>query len=569
LWGKKKIPVQAVSWLTPPPIKVGTTAALATGHAIFSNNGQLTVLNATVSSQSGLQFDDDIAVVQSSASTPTSFTLENTIATGCAVFGNSDGITESFIGNLIQENGGCGGSGSGADAQLGELQDNGGFTPTMAIPFGGVAMSAADSATSLATDQRGVARPQADGWDIGAYQVCRRSVLGSVQPWICGETRFAGFPTSPLTIQASNGTGGTVSPTPGTYNAPQNTVVVLSAMPAAGYYLKKPAWTGNVALPNNPTTTIIIGDQAQTVTANFQLHDFSLSANPTTFTLPLGGVTAVSGITAFALGDFADKITLAAMGQPAGVAVSLSANPLTPVVGTPAASTLTITVGPSVTPQSFTESVTGNSTGLSGVLTHSAQLTVTFTMTAAALVNIINQDQALGCIDNSGIVQSLIAKVNAYQTLASGGHIQGAANVLAAFQYEVLVQTGQHIATTCTDPVGGNQFYTGQTLITDAQSLQATLGTQASPNPIMGWVVKSSYVGIAGATVNVLSGKSVLLSTTTDAVGFYYFDASQLAVGTNYTAQVTLPKGYKSSTPASQAFTGSTAPVKLADFLLN
>lgn len=542
------------------------TAAYALGHAIFSNNGQLTILNSTISNPSNLPLENDITVTQSLADIPTSFTLDNTIVTGCGIFAHGgENISESFAGNLIQHNNGCGATDSGPDPQLGPLQDNGGFTPTMAIPFGGAAMSAADPATSLAADQRGTPRPEADGYDVGAYEICRISILGHPQPSnLCGESSFAGFPTSPLTLSSSG--SGIVTPTPGTYNAPQNTVVLLSAVPATGYYFKN--WTGNVTLSNKLITTIIIGDQAQSVTANFQLHDFSLAANPTTFTLPLGGATATSGITATALGDFADKITLAANGHPAGVAASLSANPLTPVVGTPASSTITMMVGPSVTPQSFTESVTGNSTGLSGPLTHSAQLSVNFTMTAAALANIINQDYALGCIDNSGIVQSLIAKVNAFQLLAGAGHIQGATNVLTAFQYEVQAQTGQHIATTCTDPVGGNQFYTGQTLITDAQSLQATLGTQAKSNPIMGWVRNSSHAGIAGTTVNVLNGKNILLSATTDEVGFYYLDATPLTVGTNYTANVTLPKGYKSSTPASQALTGSRVPT-LVNFVLN
>lgn len=83
-----------------------------------------------------------------------------------------------------------------------------------------------------------------------------------------------------------------------------------------------------------------------------KLHDFTLSASPTSFTLPLGGTTETSVVTASALGDFGDEITLGATGHPSGVAVSFSANAVTPVAGTPATSTVTIAVGPPAIPQS-------------------------------------------------------------------------------------------------------------------------------------------------------------------------------------------------------------------------
>jgi hypothetical protein len=185
--------------------------------------------------------------------------------------------------------------------------------------------------------------------------------------------------------------------------------------------------------------------------------------------------------------------------------------------------------------------------------------------TPVAIVNVIKADTALACIDSAGIGQSLIAKIDAYQKLASGGHLQGAKSVLTAFQYEVQVQNGHHIKTKCTDPVGGDQFSPLQTLIAHAQSLQSALG-----DPVVGSVVNASDAGISGATVDILRGKTILATTTTDAMGFYYFgDLGSLAPGANYTVKVTPPKGYKSSTPASQTFTWSAAPMKLGDFLLN
>jgi hypothetical protein len=432
----------------------------------------------------------------------------------------------------------------------------------MAIPFGSVAMGAADSATSLGTDQRGATRPQAGGYDIGAYEVCRIKVGAMVQPWPCSETAQQDPPIF-LTMLASS--GGITDPAAGSYPEIANTVVPLHATPASGYYFTR--WTGNVATPTSASTTIIMSE-AQTVGANFQLHDFALSLNPMTLTIPLGGVASTS-VMATALGNFGDSITLSASGNPTGVTTSFATNPVAPVPGTPASSIFKLTVGASAHAQTFTETVKGSSTGLSGALAHTVPLDVTIVATAAAIVNVIGQEQTLGCIDQSGIGQSLVAKMNAYQNLASGGHQQGATNVLAAFQYEVQAQIGHHIVTSCTDPVDGNSFSAGQTLIADAQSLQASLGTQLKAAPVVGLVTSTNDAGMAGRTVNLSSGKTVIATATTDAVGFYYFDTAALAAGAQYSVNVTIPKGYKTSLPASQTFAWTANPVKLADFMLN
>ena len=62
-------------------------------------------------------------------------------------------------------------------ANLGPLQDNGGFTPTHALLMNSPALDAGDSAGAPATDQRGAARPQGTGIDIGAFELPRVSIL--------------------------------------------------------------------------------------------------------------------------------------------------------------------------------------------------------------------------------------------------------------------------------------------------------------------------------------------------------------------------------------------------------
>lgn len=553
------------------------------GGAIFSRDGSLTVTNTTISGNCAGDecggVGGGIVVFGENSAT---FTLDNTIvannhASECYFQGT---VNASGAGNLIGVNGpptlnaarpnttaggamaGCPGVVTSDNPLLGQLQDNGGYTPTMAIPFGSVAMSSADASTSLATDQRNVARPQAGGYDIGAFEVCRIKVGAVFQPWPCSEVA-AQEPPIALTILAAQ--GGTTSPAAGSYLEPPNSVVPVSATADAGYYFK--GWEGNVVSPSKAATTIIMSE-AQTIAADFQQHDFSLSLNPTMVSIPLGGV-ASTAVATTALGDFRDKIGLSGSGAPTGVTAVFATNPVAPVPGTPASSVLTLTVGASAHAQTFTETVKGSSTGLSGALAHSVPLNVTIVATAAAIVNVIGQEQALGCIDQSGIVQSLGAKMNAYQSLASGDHVQGASNVLAAFQYEVQAQIGHHIVTSCMDPVTSTVFSPGAALIADAQSLQATLATTVKGAPIIGSVVSTSDAGTAGRAVNLLSGKTVVATASTDAVGFYYLDTTALKVGGQYDVSVTIPKGYKASSPASQTFTWSGALVKLAGFVLD
>ena len=57
------------------------------------------------------------------------------------------------------------------DPHLGLLQSNGGFTQTMAPGVGSAAIDAANPGTCTNRDQRGIARPQGDGCDMGAYEV--------------------------------------------------------------------------------------------------------------------------------------------------------------------------------------------------------------------------------------------------------------------------------------------------------------------------------------------------------------------------------------------------------------
>jgi uncharacterized repeat protein (TIGR01451 family) len=57
------------------------------------------------------------------------------------------------------------------DPKIGPLADNGGPTFTHALLAGSPALDAADGSGAPATDQRGIARPQGAGFDIGAFEL--------------------------------------------------------------------------------------------------------------------------------------------------------------------------------------------------------------------------------------------------------------------------------------------------------------------------------------------------------------------------------------------------------------
>jgi hypothetical protein len=157
------------------------------GAAIFSLNGPLFVNNSTISGNGATDSGGGIVVFQGEdgLDDPPSgfrFDLRNTIlgnngANECFYFGS---ILHVGGGNLIQrnlpQNGSnmfrcLGGVVEGQDPQLAALQLNApGLTPTMAIASTSPALDIGNAFSALPTDQRGVARPQGDGYDIGAYE---------------------------------------------------------------------------------------------------------------------------------------------------------------------------------------------------------------------------------------------------------------------------------------------------------------------------------------------------------------------------------------------------------------
>ena len=101
-------------------------------------------------------------------------TLTNTILWGNTpdqIYTDQVGIFGDVTYSVIQGDGVYPGEGNiNTDPLLLPLADNGGFTQTHALGSGSSAIDAGNPENYPATDQRGVARPQGEGCDIGAYE---------------------------------------------------------------------------------------------------------------------------------------------------------------------------------------------------------------------------------------------------------------------------------------------------------------------------------------------------------------------------------------------------------------
>ena len=204
------------------------------GGAIFSRNGSLKLVDVTISgnrsstSGAGLEvFGDSTAsfVIQNTIVANNTITANNGATAECVLAGST--VNRSGVGNLMINNGSgsfgaCPGVMTTTDPQLDPngLKDNGGPTPTLAIPLFSSAMGKADPGTSLPYDQRYADRPQSDssprnGYDIGGYggyEVCRRFFGGRLVSAICSETSITPPPTTTLTMNASPTYEGTTDP---------------------------------------------------------------------------------------------------------------------------------------------------------------------------------------------------------------------------------------------------------------------------------------------------------------------------------------------------------------------
>ena len=565
------------------------------GGAIFSRNGSLTIEDSTITGGGGSGAGAGV-VVYAELANPT-FTLRNTIianngAQECIVEGDSFSLPVVHgSGNLITANNNCPGVVVSSDPMLDSLKLNApGDTPTMALLSDSPAIAAADASTSLSTDQRGVTRKASP--DIGAYELVPEADL-SLTKSVAQSTYKAGD-TVVYTLTVTN-------------NGPDDasTVVVTDTYPSQLTYVSCTASGGScgiqggsivanyASLAANASATMTIsgtlnsGLSRGTVVSNGAsvsdsspedpintnnsasadftviVPDFSLSAT-TPVTIAVGG-SGTSTLTVNSIDTFSSAVSLSAT-PPSGIKTTFDPTSVTPPSNGSQTSALNISLQPSVTAGSYTISETGKS----GNLSHSASVSVNVQTTIAGVKDVINLDVGLGAIDNSGIATSLLSKLSTAQTTQTNGQIQTELNILDATLIELQAQAGKHIKTSWTD--GSGQAYNPDAVLsTDVSALMSMAASNLVPNPVTGTVVNSSGAGLGNVSVNIFNSKNVLVATAvSDSTGFFYFPVtSNFSSGGAYTTKVSLPKGYKSSTPAATGFTWTGSMVKLNSIVLN
>ena len=208
----------------------GNSATSGVGGAVH-NTGTLRLFSATVAGNSA-STGGGISVAGGTATTANTLLAGNTASsTGPDCAGTLSSGNDNLLGNssgctfTSQNNDKVGTAGAPIDPLLGPLANNGGPTRTRAILPGSPAIAAGSYSCAdyqghaLATDQRGVARPDPSSrCDIGAYQSRTLSVAPAPTGADSATCGAAGSPCATIRQALANGSSGdTVSVAAGTY----------------------------------------------------------------------------------------------------------------------------------------------------------------------------------------------------------------------------------------------------------------------------------------------------------------------------------------------------------------
>ncbi|OGG52876.1 hypothetical protein A2851_04280 [Candidatus Kaiserbacteria bacterium RIFCSPHIGHO2_01_FULL_53_29] len=180
------------------------------GGGIFNRDGTVSITHATIT---GNTASDNGGGIWNFGGT---MTLANTIVSGntaATLSGDCAGSITS-LGHNLASDASCAFAGAGdlnsTDPLLGPLQNNGGETETHALLPGSPAIDAVPLAScTVTTDQRGVARPQGPGCDIGAFEVevCPVPPTGSIRVRVCNSGAIVNSTTA-NTFTGSSVAGG-------------------------------------------------------------------------------------------------------------------------------------------------------------------------------------------------------------------------------------------------------------------------------------------------------------------------------------------------------------------------
>lgn len=177
------------------------------------------------------------------------------------------------------------------DPMLMPLADNGGFGQTMRPNWSSPALDSANTATCLSTDQRGVARPQGLGCDMGAVE---RRPDHTLAVSITGYASNANTVSAASTMAAIHGgistctqAGGSACTAVFDGEASEVPHVVLTASLASGYHFT--GWGGACSAAGSDLIASVTVDQSRECSAGFDINSYTVSLAtpvPTGLNLP-------------------------------------------------------------------------------------------------------------------------------------------------------------------------------------------------------------------------------------------------------------------------------------------
>jgi CSLREA domain-containing protein len=249
--------------------------AIGVAGGLFNSSGIADVTNCTFSDNS---VDDHGGAIYNNATlTLLNCTITaNTSITAGGLFtsGGAAHVTNSIIaGNTSQNVSGSLATNDhnllSGDPKLGPLANNGGPTQTHALLYGSPAIDTGD--TTLATDQRGVARPQGSADDIGAVEV---QAIYSISGYIrVGNVT----PVSGVSVQLSTASG--AAGTPVTTDA--NGFYQITGLPPGGY-LVTPTLSGWTFSPTAQSLVVSNANRAANFIATRTAATYSVSGRVAT-----------------------------------------------------------------------------------------------------------------------------------------------------------------------------------------------------------------------------------------------------------------------------------------------
>jgi CSLREA domain-containing protein len=324
-----------------------------------------TVANNTGSVGSGLSVGIGLASPH-----PSGFVLQNTIIgtnTGSSQC-NLTGGTLTSLGHNLASDASCNlvGQGDipGVDPALLGLANNGGPTPTQALPAASPAIDAGSNTACPPTDQRGISRPQGPACDIGAYEYVAPTALGPTTATTTTATATPAASTSGQSVTYA----ATVVPTSGT-GTPTGTVTFAVGATTLCTTPALVSGSGTCAASNAPvgTDTVVAtysGDAAFLASSGTTTETVTVSPVQTapqfTADSPPGSATLGSAYsyTFVATGNPTPTYGVSSGSLPAGLLLNATTGMLSGTPTTPGSSTFTITASNGVNPAAVSPPIT-------------------------------------------------------------------------------------------------------------------------------------------------------------------------------------------------------------------